>query len=326
MSLSPTSAVASPNIALIKYWGDCDSSLHIPANGSISMNLAGLYSHTSVSFIPSLIEDQFFLDGKPTSGMMLVRVSNMLNRVRTLAGISTFARVESQNNFPSSVGIASSASGFAALALAASRSAGIELDEISLSRLARTGSGSACRSIPGGFVEWLAGTDDASSFAYSFASPVHWDLADCIVIIGRDRKAISSSEGHTLARTSLLQDIRISDTPRRLDLCRSAILNCDFEKLAEVVELDSNLMHAVMMTSAPPLYYWQAATMTVMQSVQSWRKAGLSACFSVDAGPNVHVLCPGEDVLQIATRLGELPGVLEVLIAHPGGPAMLEGV
>jgi diphosphomevalonate decarboxylase len=326
MSLSPTRAVASPNIALIKYWGDCDSSLHIPANGSISMNLAGLYSHTSVSFIPSLIEDQFFLDGKPTSGMMLVRVANMLNRVRTLAGISTFARVESQNSFPSSVGIASSASGFAALALAASRSAGIELDEISLSRLARTGSGSACRSIPGGFVEWLAGTDDTSSFAYSFASPVHWDLADCIVIISRDRKAISSSEGHTLARTSLLQDIRISDTPRRLDLCRSAILDRDFGKLAEVVELDSNLMHAVMMTSAPPLYYWQAATMTVMQSVQSWRKAGLSVCFSVDAGPNVHVLCPGEDVLQIATRLGELPGVLEVLIAHPGGPAMLEGV
>jgi len=317
-------AIAHPNIAFIKYWGDVDPDLHIPANGSISMNLRELYSRTNVSFDPSLHHDQFSLDGRHIDDDGLQRVNSFLGRVRKMAGINTFASVESHNNFPTGAGIASSASGFAALSLAASKAAGLDLDEKALSRLARTGSGSACRSIPAGFVEWQAAGNDVDSYAFSIAPPEHWDLVDCIALVSQDEKPISSSVGHSLAKTSLLQPARVADAPRRLDICREAILHRDFNALADVVELDSNLMHAVMITSTPPMLYWQPATVTIMQAVESWRKVGLMVCYTVDAGPNVHVLCSREVSVEVADRLQKLSGVQKVLVAHPGGPVNLE--
>lgn len=324
MPIVSATAVACPNIAFIKYWGDITPSLHIPVNGSISMNLAELSTRTSVSFDPSLSQDEFKLNGEPTFGNTFARVSIFLNRVRQLANISTFARVDSHNNFPMAAGIASSASGFAALSMAASRAAGILLNEKDLSRLARTGSGSACRSIPSGFVEWQAGHEDVDSYAYCIASPQHWDLVDCITLVSQVEKQVPSSVGHMLASTSPLQPARVADTPRRLSLCRDAILENDFDQFAEVVELDSNLMHAVMITSTPPLIYWQPATITAMHAVQSWRKAGIPVCYTIDAGPNIHVLCLSEKMDWIVERLLQLPGVIQVLPAHPGGPASLE--
>ena len=324
MPISSATAIAHPNIALIKYWADINPELHIPANGSISMNLAGLTTRTTVSFDPSLPQDQFMLNGEPMIGIALKRVSAFLDRVRQLAGISTFARVDSQNNFPAGAGMASSASGFAALSLAASHAAGLELDERDLSRLARPGSGSACRSIPGGFVEWQAGHTDVDSYAYSIASPSHWDLVDCIALVSREEKPISSITGHSMAVTSMLQAARVADAPRRLKICRKAILERNFEVLAGIVELDSNLMHAVMITSTPPLLYWQPATVGIMQAVQAWRKEGLAVCYTIDAGPNVHVLCLGGHEEKIMERLRRLPGVIQVSPAHLGGPAMLD--
>ena len=324
MSIVSATAVAYPNIAFIKYWGDVDSSLHIPANGSISMNLAELTTRTTVSFTQPLSQDEFTLNGKPTIGKAFERVSILLNRVRQLANISSFANVESHNNFPMAAGIASSASGFAALSLAASHAAGLVLDERDLSRLARIGSGSACRSIPGGFVEWQSGANDHDSYAFSIASPSHWDLVDCITIVSQEEKIISSSIGHSLAHTSMLQLARIADAPRRLSLCGEAILERDFDQFAEVVQLDSNLMHAVMITSTPSLLYWQPATVSVMHAVQSWRTEGIPVCYTIDAGPNIHVLCLGAEVERIVERLYKLPGVIRVLTAHPGGPAALE--
>jgi diphosphomevalonate decarboxylase len=218
-------------------------------------------------------------------------------------------------------GIASSASSFAALSLAATQAAGIKLDERGLSRLARLGSGSACRSIPAGFVEWQAGTNDEESYAYSIASAGYCNLHDCIVIISQDEKPISSKHGHSLANTSMLQPARVADAPRRLDICRQAILKRDFDALAEVVELDSNLMHAVMLTSQPPLLYWQPATVTVIRAVQTWRNSGIPVCYTIDAGPNVHVLCPTEQAPTITEQLRQLPGVIQVLSTHQGGAA-----
>ncbi len=316
-------AFAHPNIALIKYWGDVDPHIHIPANGSISMNLAELITRTTVRFDTSLIQDQIYLNGEHTAGKVLGRVSTFLNHVRQLAGISTFAMVKSQNNFPIGAGLASSASGFAALSLAAAHAAGLELDEKDLSRLARIGSGSACRSIPGGFVEWQTGSSDADSFAYSIAPPSHWDIADCVALVSQDEKMVSSTSGHSLASTSILQPSRLADAPRRLSICRKAILECDFNALAEITELDSNLMHAVMITSNPALIYWQPATIAIMHAVQVWRAEGIPVCYTIDAGPNVHVLCLAEESEKINTRLRLLPGVMQVLVAHPGGPARI---
>ena len=323
MSTYTATAQSFPNIAFIKYWGDREPLLHLPASGSISMNLDGLYSRTQVTFDPTLAADQLTLDGQTMSGTPLVRVSNLLERVRQMAGLRQFAAVASNNNFPMGAGIASSASAFAALSLAAATAAGLTLNEHELSRLARTGSGSACRSVPAGFVEWQAGDGDASSYACSIAPPDYWDLIDCIAIVSQVHKSTGSSEGHTLADSSPLQAARLEGTPRRLELCRKAILERDFAVLTEVVELDCNLMHAVMMTSAPPLLYWQPATLEVMHAVVDWRQDGLPVCYTIDAGPNVHVLCPSQHSAQVTARLAQIQGVERLLTARPGGAARL---
>lgn len=311
-------AIAHPNIAFIKYWGNCQPQARIPANGSISMNLGGLETRTTVQFDPTLPRDSLAINGQEVAGAALARVGDFLDLVRRMAGMQGYARVESENNFPMGAGIASSASAFAALALAASRAAGLALEESALSRLARQGSGSACRSIPAGYVEWLANSCDPDSGAVSFAPPEHWQLRDCIAIVQRSHKAVGSSEGHALAYTSPLQEARVKGAPQRLDACRKAILERDFEAFAKVVELDSHLMHAVMMTSSPPLFYWQPETVAVLQAVAAWREEGIHTCATIDAGPNVHVICEAGEVEAIEARLRQIPGVLQVITAWPG--------
>jgi len=322
--MTTATAQAAPNIAFIKYWGDRDASLRIPANGSISMNLDGLYTRTQVKFEPELESDRLQVNQQEIKGPGLARVISLLDWVRLRSGRNTPALVISENNFPMGAGIASSASAFAALALAASAAARLELTEHELSRLARMGSGSACRSIPGGFVEWLPGEDDLSSYAVSFAPPDHWDLVDCVAIISQEHKKTGSTEGHFLANTSPLQAARVADAPRRLEICRQAVLRRDFEALAWIIEQDCNLMHAVMLTSNPQLLYWQPGTLSVMHAMQLWRRQNLPVCYTIDAGPNVHVICERWAVNTIVSHLEAVPGVTRVLVAGPGGPARLE--
>lgn len=323
-------AIAHPNIALIKYWGNRDEALRLPQNSSLSMNLGGLYARTQVIFDPALgcdelIEcDQLTLNGRAETGPALQRVSGFLERARQMAGVSLPARVVSENNFPMGAGVASSAAAFAALALAATHALGLHLSEAQLSRLARLGSGSACRSIPGGFVEWQAGASDVDSYAFSIAPPEHWALVDCIAVLATGHKPVGPTEGHALAPSSPLHGARIADTPRRLDLCRAAVLERDFAALASVMEEDSNLMHAVMMTSRPPLFYWEPGSLEVMKAVQRWRKSGLPAAYTLDAGPNVHVICEAGAADEVKRLLEAMPVVQAVLTAPPGGPARLE--
>ena len=321
--MKTSSALAHPNIAFIKYWGNRDDALRLPVSGSISMNLTGLETRTTVTWDASLSSDSLTLNGVPASGPALERVSGFLDIVRQMAGFDLCAAVASENNFPMGTGIASSASAFAALSLAASHAAGLSLSESELSRLARRGSGSACRSVPGGFVEWLPGSGDADSYAVSIAPPDAWELVDCVAILSSEHKATGSARGNTLAGTSPLQAARVADAPRRLDICRKAILERDFAAFAEIVELDSNLMHAVMMTSTPPLFYWQPETLTILQAVRDARSRGLPACTTVDAGPNVHVICEKSAAGETLQLIGSLPGVREVRAAQVGGPARL---
>ncbi|MBT3190392.1 MAG: diphosphomevalonate decarboxylase [Anaerolineae bacterium] len=319
-------ALAHPNIALIKYWGNRDHDLRIPVNGSFSMNLEGLSAKTKVLFSETLSEDSLILNEEEISGAGLVRVSQILDEVRKSAGILLYAEVVSENNFPTGAGIASSAAAFSALALAASKAAGLELEEPSLSILARHGSGSACRSIPSGFVEWTNGKTDQDSYAFSIAPPEHWDLADCVAVTSSGHKHIGSTQGHRLAETSPLQKARVEDAPRRIDICRKAILDRDFETFAFIVEKDSDLMHAVMMTSNPALFYWNPATLHVMQSVRDWRAEGLPVFYTIDAGPNVHVITLKEKMDEVQAKLAALKGVQKVLTATVGGAArLLEG-
>lgn len=323
MKILPATALAHPNIAFIKYWGNKDDALRLPVNGSISMNLDGPQAVTTVHFDPALSSDHFFLNQQEQSGPSLERVTAFLDIVRAMAGINLSALVRSANNFPIGAGIASSAAAFAALSLAASRAAGLELDQPSLSALARRGSGSACRSIPAGFAEWLPGTSDQDSYAVSIALPHAWDLVDCIAILETGHKKVGSSEGHGFAPTSPLQSVRVTDAPRRLGICRDAILKRDFSTFAEIVELDSNLMHAVMMTSRPPLFYWTPVSLELIKTIPQWRAAGLPVCYTLDAGPNVHVLCLADAASQVQEILAGIQGVKQVITARPGGAARL---
>ena len=317
--MTTATAQASPNIAFIKYWGNRDNALRLPLNGSISMNLDGLFTRTTVSFQHSLPYDELVINGHEVTGTGLARVSYILDLIREMAIVRDRAEVITENNFPSGAGIASSASAFAALALAGSKAAGLNLSEAELSRLARRGSGSASRSIPGGFVEWQVGTTDEDSFAFSIAPADHWKLVDCVAIVSASHKKTGSSEGHTIASSSPLQAARVVDAPRRLDLCRTAILEKDFDALASIVELDSDMMHAVMMTSTPALHYWKPHSLAIMDCVRQWRMEGLPVCYTVDAGPNVHVLCLETEAQDVDKRLREIKGVENVLVARAGG-------
>lgn len=321
--ISTAAAAAHPNIAFIKYWGNQDDALRIPSNGSLSMNLDGLETRTTVQFDTSLREDQLILNGKPAAAEALARVSASLDRIRQLADLKTPALVRSENSFPTGTGIASSASAFAALTLAAATALGLCLSERELSQLARLGSGSASRSIPSGFVEWQAGNDHESSYAATIAGPEHWDLVDFIVLVSAQHKSVGSSLGHLSAASSPLQEARVADADRRLETCRTALLEKDFATFAQVVEQDSNLMHSVMMTSRPPLYYWEPGTLEVITAVQKWRREGLQLCFTIDAGPNVHLICPGSEAEAVQRKLTSLVNIKSILKCKPGGPAWL---
>lgn len=321
--MSTATARANANIAFIKYWGNTDNDLRLPVNSSISMNLDGLHAQTTVTWDDGLEADTFALNGKAHFGEALRRVSRHLDVLRQRLNIDACAGVESSNNFPTGAGIASSAAAFAALTVAGVAAAGAALTERELTTLARLGSGSASRSVPTGFVEWHAGSTHDESFAESFAPPDYWDIVDVIAVVSQQHKQVGSSAGHHSALTSDLQAARVAGAEQRFETCRRAILERDFAAFADVVEHDSNLMHAVMMTSRPPLFYWLPPTLTIMEQVRQWRAEGLRVCYTLDAGPNVHCICVRDDAEQVSQRLHAISDVLDVRLARPGAGATI---
>ncbi len=323
MAVRTAAAIAHPNIAFIKYWGNKDDLLRLPLNGSISMNLGTLHTRTIVSFRDELRCDTLKINGKEISGEALIRVRNFLQIIRSMSTENRFASVESINNFPIGAGIASSAAAFAALALAGSTAAGMELSEAECSRLARRGSGSACRSVPAGYSEWLAGEDDLSSLSVSIAAQDYWDLIDLIIIVSENHKKVGSTAGHALAATSPFQHSRVLSAPERLQECREAIQNRDFNRLADVSEKDCTMMHAVMMTQKPPLFYWEPLSLEIMKTIMEWRKDGIPCFATLDAGPNVHIICPASVSMALQPRLEKIAGVKEIIRSNIGGSAVL---
>lgn len=321
-------AIAPANIAFIKYWGMRDAACTLPYNGSISMNLDACLTTTTVELDPHLTADEVTLTlykqpPQLASGRAYERVVAHLDRLRDLAGVTTRARVVSENNFPADAGIASSAAAFAALTLAATAALGLEADTRTLSRLARqSGSGSASRSIPTGYVEWYNG-DDAGSVAESIAPPEHWDLADVVAVVDLAAKKTGSAENHRLAATSPYFAVRLQELPARLDGAREAILARDLERLGAIMEADAVSMHIVCMTQVPPSFYWNAGTMAVIQAVRAWREEGLEAYFTIDAGANVHVICAEHNRARVQSRLEAVPDVQFTLSNGPGQGARL---
>ncbi len=320
-------AVAHPNIALVKYWGKRDIEHNLPAAGSLSMTLGGLRTETSVRFDDSLERDTLELNDQPVEdGSKLQRVVDFLELVRDRAGLQMSARVQSHNDFPTGAGLASSASGFAALALAASAAAGLELSPEELSVLARRGSGSAARSLFGGFVEMNPGAraDGEDAFAAPLFGPEHWDLRCVIAVTARGEKDIGSTEGMTHTReTSPYYQPWVDSVPADIERARQAVERRDFAALAKVAEASCLRMHACAMAADPGILYWNGTTVDLMHRVREARAGGLSAFFTIDAGPQLKVFCPAEDLDACVDLLEREDGVRDVLVAHPGGRARL---
>lgn len=317
-----TTAKAHTNIALIKYWGKRDESLILPTNNSLSLTLDGFYTETNVRFSGELEKDRFFLDKKEVTGVPLQRVTAFLNIVRTMAGKEKlFAEVNSVNHVPTAAGFASSASGFAALAAASSRALNLNLNDEELSRLTRQGSGSACRSIYGGFAEWQKGTqvDGSDSYAVQIVSQTHWDIRMAAVVLSAEEKDISSREGmKRTVETSPFFNGWVDSIPEDLKTIKDGISNKDFEKVGKVTEANCLKMHATTLGATPPFTYWHHTTLHVMQAVQNMRKRGIPAYFTIDAGPNVKVLYLPEHENEIQKELQDLPGVQNVVLSRVG--------
>jgi diphosphomevalonate decarboxylase len=305
-------ARAHSNIAFIKYWGRKDEVLRLPTNGSISMNLSNLFTTTTVEFKEDLKEDDVVVNGEREEGV-INKIVKHLDRIRQIGKIQIFAKVVSKNSFAASAGMASSASGFAALTLAAARAAGLSLSEKELSILARQGSGSACRSIPDGFVEWKDGDTSEESFAHSLYSPDYWDICDVIAVISKDKKDTSTTIGQQRVETSPFFATRIKHIQEKNNMCKEYIAKKDFENFGKLVEMEALELHSIMLTSWPSLIYLEPASLTIMKAVQKMRQTGLPAYFTIDAGPNIHIICRNKDKKQVTEIIYKLPGVMEVI-------------
>lgn len=302
-------AWAPSNIAFIKYWGKADEALRLPLNDSFSMNLSGAYTITTVEFSDTLVCDTVTLEDGVFSDAEVSRVIRGLDRIRKRAGVSQYATVVTKNTFPKGAGSAASASGFAALTVAGFAAAGMDLSQKEETIIARLGSGSACRSIPDGFVVWEKGTDSDTSYAHSLYPSTYWDLRDMLVIVDSSMKKTPTSEGMEAVATSPNLSKRLSAVPQRMHEMIDAFHAKDFAAFGVLLEEDCLDMHHVMQTQAPPLMYWNDTTRRIMDAVRSWRAEGLSVYFTIDAGPNVHLICEGVNEERVVKKLSEVSGI-----------------
>jgi diphosphomevalonate decarboxylase len=315
-------ARANVNVALVKYWGKRDAALNLPAAGSISVTLDGLGVEASVRF-GGAAPDRFVIDGVEPSGEEHRRLVEFLDLVRAECGRGDRVRVETRSTVPRAAGLASSAAAFAALALAATRAAGRRFDSRTLSVLARRGSGSAARSIFGGFVEWERGerADGSDSAARPLLDAGAWDLRVVVALVSTAPKVVSSRAGMTHAATSPLYPAWIAEVARDLERARDAIARRDLEALGRTAEHSALTMHAVGLAAEPPLLYWRAATVECIHRVWALRAAGTAAFVTIDAGPQVKVLCDAAGEGSVRAALADTPGVERVFACRLGGGA-----
>lgn len=316
---------AAPNIALVKYWGMRDPVLGLPYNSSLSVTLDRFRTRTSVRFDPELVSDRFVLNGIDTGGRPLESVHRFLDRVREMAGTRSAAEVESTNNFPTASGLASSASGFAALAGASTAAAGLELSPRALSRLARLGSGSASRSVFGGFVEWQAGraADGHDCYARPLHGPEHWpELVDIVAIVGRaPEKEVRSTEAmQSTVATSPDYRSRIDSVPDRLATIRRAISQRNAPRLFHAVIEECDDFRRVCETTVPTLDYLTPTSRAVLATIRELNcESGRPvAAYTHDAGAHVHVFTLSKDASRIRRRLEDVAGITRLLTLHPG--------
>jgi len=319
--MSRATAIAHPNIALIKYWGKRDLALNLPAVSSVSLTLSGFATKTSVE--TGAASDVVLVNGEIASERFGARVLTFLDRILVGRGPLT---IETESNFPMGAGLASSASGFAALTLAACAATGRPTDPVILSTLSRLGSGSACRSFWDGFVHWRRGeqADGTDSHGHPIDALDGWDLAMVIGVVETGPKAVGSTEGMERSRnTSAFYQQWIDSSERDVSDALLAIEQRDLDALGEAMERSTFKMHATMHSATPPLIYWKAHTLDVLQAVFHLRASGVSAWATMDAGPQVKILCHATDANDVVAAIQ--PYTQETHILRPGPGAHLIG-
>jgi len=309
-------AIAPSNVAFIKYWGKKDEALRLPENGSISMNLSNLLTTTTVEFSKDFKEDMVIINDQ-TEDNEGSRAVRHLDRIRNLAKIKYKAKAVSKNNFPTGTGLSSSASGFAALTVAGAKAGGLNLSEKDLSILARQGSGSACRSIPDGFVEWLDGDTSETSYAISIYKEDYWDIADVVAVVSKNKKEVSTTEGQRLVGSSPFFPVRLEKIKDKIRLIKQYMAEKNFQAFGELLESEALELHSTMLTSTPPLIYWLPGTLRIIHFVRRWRYEGLQVYFTVNTGQDIHLICQQKDTKKVVRNVERIPDVSKTIINTP---------
>jgi len=312
-------ARAHTNIALIKYWGKKDANLIIPQNSSLSLTLDHFYTDTTVTFSETLTRDQIIFNGQEADEQTQTKMSQFLDLIRQQAGRSTFASVETTNHAPNAAGLASSASGYAALAAAGSRAAGLDLNRRDLSRLARRGSGSATRSIYGGFVEWQRGTNDQDSYAIPVQEEIDWDIQMIAIVLNdRQKRGASRAGMASVVATSPYYPSWVETAQADLPKMKDAIIKKDINLVGQLAEKSAMQMHATTLSAVPPFTYFEPETLQAIEVVERLRQQGVSCYYTMDAGPNVKVICTSRETPQILAALAPYFTAEQLLVAKPG--------
>ncbi len=326
MSGGTARAVARANIALAKYWGKSDVALNLPAVPSLSITLDPLTTETTVTLERGLERDVLVLGGRVAGPTETGRAARLLDGLRARSGETRFARVESVNHFPTASGLASSASGFAALAGAAQAAMGLALDAADISAIARQASASAARSVYAGFVELQAGVPGDARLA---ARPLHpaafWDVRIVVAVADEGPKGTGSTDGmeHT-RRTSPYYDAWVAAAPALADAVRDGLAARDLTRVGEAMEQSTLAFHACAMAAGPAVLYLQPVTLAALATVRRLRAEGVPVYATMDAGPHVKALCAAEDAPRVAEALGATPGVLRTLLASPGSGLLVD--
>ncbi len=311
-------AIAHPNIALAKYWGKRKGGGNVPAVPSLSVTLEGLSTTTTVTFDDEAVSDSLVLNGQPCSGAPLQRATELLDRVRARAAMTSRAEIVTVNDFPTASGLASSASGFAALALASVRAAGLDLDSQSVAQMARESSASAARSLFGGFVE-LDG-----EIVRTVAPRDALSMRIVVAVTTEAAKPVSSTKGMLATETeSPFYGAWLEEAPVIFSALRAALIEGDFVRVGEWAERSALAMHGCIMGGG--LVYFSGATLDALACVRQMRQSGIAAFATMDAGPHLKCLVRQPDVAAACERLTKVPGVLRVIVASPGEGARIVG-
>ncbi len=297
----------------------------MPLNDSISMTLDGVQTTTTVEFSNQYQKDAVFIGDSiapinEVTGSKKERVAKQLDRLRQIKGINLPAKVVSKNNFPTGAGIASSASAFSALTAACIYALDLKVDSKEQSILNRlAGSGSAARSVPGGFVIWHASSKSKESYAEQLYPEDYWDLADVILVVSNQEKKHSSLVGHSLADTSPFFAVRKKTAQSNNKQLMVALAEKDLAKLGEVIEKEMFILHSLAMTSTPSLLYWSPETVGVLDHVNQLREDGLQVYATLDAGPNVHLISAESSAQKLINYFKELEIASQIYHCRVGG-------